>query len=164
MTRRNSRHEPPEVAALFNPALIALLLARSTRSHLEETSDGLPFLYAPIIVTICLHPTVRSTLSMNIRTQFATWVQRSAGVDPPLQARIAEMVPIVNEGVLFALIHDILKVERGVLAPGTTSPTRAVRGDTADMEDAQKAAVYLGRWIAHAGSQSTVCAMLGVRP
>ena len=31
MTRQNIRHEPLEVAALLNPALIALLLARAAR-------------------------------------------------------------------------------------------------------------------------------------
>lgn len=164
MTRQNSHHQPPEVAALLNPALIALLLARAARSYVREGDVGLPFIYAPIIATISLYPAARETLSMNVTTQFATWIDRSARIQISLQAKIVDMVPIVNEGLLFALLHDILRVERGALVPGEIGPTTAIRGDTEDMEYAQRAAAYLGRWFVRAGNPSTVCAMLGVSP
>jgi hypothetical protein len=164
VTRQNSSHEPPEVAALLNPALIALLLARAAKGYLNEANVGLPFVYAPIITTISLYPDARETLSMNVTTQFAAWVDRIAQLQISLQSKIVDMVPIVNEGILFALLHDVLKVEGGALVPGGIGPTGAVRGDTEDMEQAQKSAVYLGRWLVRAGSPSTICAMLGVTP
>lgn len=164
MTRRNSRREPPEVAALLNPALVALLLTRAAKGHVRETGTGLPIVYAPIIVTISLYPEARELLSMNITTQFTTWIDRAAGFLTTLQSKIVNMVPIVNEGLLFALLHDVLRLDEGTLVPGGVGPTNAVNGDTTDMEQAQKSAVYLGRWLVRAGSPSTVCAMLGVSP
>ena len=48
---------------------------------------------------------------MTATTQFAAWVDRSAQLQISLQAKIVEMVPIVNEGLLFALAHNILELK-----------------------------------------------------
>jgi hypothetical protein len=101
---------------------------------------------------------------MNVSTQFAVWIDRASQIQIFLQEKIVDMVPIVNEGLLFALAHRVLRVEDGVLIPGDVGPANAIRGDTTDMEQTQRAAAYLGRWLVHAGSPSTVCAMLGVTP
>jgi hypothetical protein len=154
----------PEVAALLNPAFIALLLMRAVRSYFREADSGMPFVYAPIIATISLYPAARETLSMNVTTQFTAWIDRASQIQIFLQEKIVDMVPIVNEGLLFALVHGVLRVEGGMLVPGDVGPANAIRGDTADMEQTQRAAAYLGRWLVRAGNPSTVCAMLGVTP
>lgn len=164
MTRRSNRHESPEIAALLNPALISLLLIRAARTHFREGNSGLPVVYAPIIVTVALYPDARETLSMNITTPFTTWIDRSAPILVSLQDKIVGMMPIVKEGILFALSHNVLRLERGTLVPGQVGPTNSVRAGTGDVEQAQRAAAYLGRWLVRAGSPSIVCAMLGVTP
>lgn len=164
MTRQNIGSRSPEVAALLNPAFITLLLVRAVRSYFREADAGMPYVYAPIVTTISLYPAARETLSMNVSTQFAVWIDRTSQIQVFLQEKIVDMVPIVNEGLLFALAHRVLRVEEGALIPGDAGPANAIRGDTADMEQAQRAAAYLGRWLVRAGNPSTVCAMLGVTP
>ena len=164
MTRQNIGSRSPEVAALLNPAFIALLLVRAVRNYFREADAGMPYVYAPIVATISLYPAARETLSMNVSTQFAVWIDRASQIQIVLEEKIVDMVPIVNEGLLFALAHGVLRVEDGVLIPGDVGPANAIRGDTADMEQTQRAAAYLGRWLVRAGSPSTVCAMLGVTP
>lgn len=164
MTRQNIGSRSPEVAALLNPAFIALLLVRAVRGYFREADAGMPYVYAPIVATISLYPAARETLSMNVSTQFAVWIDRASQIQIFLQEKIVDMVPIVNEGLLFALAHGVLGVEDGVLIPGDVGPANAIRGDTTDMEQTQRAAAYLGRWLVRAGSPSTVCAMLGVTP
>jgi Family of unknown function (DUF6521) len=164
MTRQNIGSRSPEVAALLNPAFIALLLVRAVRSYVREADTGMPYVYAPIIVTISLYPAARETLSMNVSTQFATWIDRVSQIQVLLEEKIVDMVPIVNEGLLFALVHKVLRVESGTLIPGDVGPANVIRGDTGDMELTQRAAAYLGRWLVRAGNPSTVCAMLGVTP
>jgi hypothetical protein len=164
MTRQSTRMKSPEVAALFNPAFIALLLVRSARTYHREAEESLPLIYAPIITTISLYPEARSTLSMNVTTKFAAWIDRSAHMQPSLSAKIVDMVPIVNEAILFALLHNVLLLREGGLAPGGTKLANTIRGDTEDAEFAQRVAAYLGRWLPRAGSPATVCAMLGVAP
>lgn len=164
MTRRNTRYEPPEVAALLNPAFIALLLLRAATACAGETGSALPLIYAPIAVAISAYPEARSTLSYRINTPFIVWVERLGHLRAILQSRIQEFVPVVNEGLLFALAYELLSLNSAGIEPGarkSTSPS--IRG-TADMRDAQRAAVYLGRWLPRAGRPSTVCALLGVRP
>jgi hypothetical protein len=164
VTRRNSRFEPPEVATLLNPALIALLLSRAVTGYEGEAGAGLPYVYAPIIVTMALYPQVRDTLSMRVTTKFTHWTTTNADLYLSLQPKIAGMVPIVNEGLLFALSHDVLSISGGTLIAGNFGPTRSIKSDSSDVEVAQRAAAYLGRWLVHAGRPSTVCAMLGVTP
>ena len=164
MTRRNSRYEPPEISTLLNPALIALLLSRAAAAHVRETGRGLPYVYSPIVVTISLYPEARQTLSMNVTTKFTSWVVRSVALQPLLQSRIIDMEPLVNEGFLFGLSHNVLRLEGGNVHPGSKGPTAAITSSSSDMQEAQRAAAYLGRWLARAGSPSTVCAMLGITP
>ncbi|MGX7681531.1 three component ABC system middle component [Jatrophihabitans sp. DSM 45814] len=164
MTRRNSRHEPPEVATLLNPALIALLLSRATNGYQGVDAAGMPYIYAPIVATIALYPDARATLSMNVTTKFTSWAMANDDMQLSLQSKIAGMVPIVNEGLLFALRHDVLKLSAARFTSGSHGPTKVVRSESSDVTAAQRAAVYLGRWLAHAGQPSTVCAILGVTP
>lgn len=164
MTRQSIRTKSPEVAALFNPALVALLLVRAARSYQNESSESLPLVYAPIITTISLYPEARSTLSMNVSTKFATWIDRSSYLQSLLREKIVDMVPTVNEGILFALLYNVLRLREGGLAPGDIRLANAVRADTEDVATAQRVATYLGRWLPRAGSPATVCAMLGVAP
>jgi Family of unknown function (DUF6521) len=164
MTRRNIRHEPPEISTLLNPGLVALLLSRASSAHTREVQRGLPYVYGPIIVTISLYPEARRTLSMNITTQFATWLVRSTAIQPLLQARIIDMVPLVNEGFLFGLSYRVLRLVGGSIQPGSNGPTATITSDSTDVQQAQRAASYLGRWLARAGNPATVCALLGVVP
>jgi uncharacterized protein YodC (DUF2158 family) len=164
MTRRNSRHEPPEVSALFNPALISLLLWRAASAHTREAQHGLPYVYGPIVVTISLYPEVRRTLSRNVTTKLATWIVRIDALQPLLRSRIVDMVPLVNEGTLFGLSHNVLRLVGSEIQTGSRGPAATIRGGSSDMEDAQRSAAYLGRWFARAGSPATVCALLGITP
>ena len=164
MTRRNMRHEPPEVAALLNPALIALLIVRAARGHLQEAKSALPLVYAPIIVAISLDPAARSALSMNVATQFAVWIQRNTDIQVTLYDKITGVVPLVNEGLLFALAHGALRFEGSGLVPGNLGPTKAIQSDSFDMDTAQRSAAYIGRWFGRTGNPSIVCALLGITP
>jgi ABC-3C biological conflict system middle component len=164
MSRQSIRTRSPEIAALFNPALITLLLVRSTRSYQNEIGESLPLVYAPIIATVSLYPEARSTLSMNVATKFATWIDRSSHLQSLLREKIVDMVPTVNEGVLFALLYNALQLREGGLAPGDVRLANSIRADTEDVATAQRVAAYLGRWLPRAGSPATVCAMLGVAP
>jgi Family of unknown function (DUF6521) len=164
MTRRNTRYEPPEVTALLNPAFISLLLLRAATACVGETGSALPLVYAPITVAIAAYPEVRSTLSYRINTPFIVWIERVGHLRSILQSRVQEFVPIVNEGLLFALAYEVLRLDGRGIEPGDRkSASQSIRG-TADMRDAQRAAVYLGRWLPRAGGAATVCALLGVRP
>jgi hypothetical protein len=144
--------------------LIALLLSRATRGYQGEDAAGMPYIYAPIVATVALYPEARVTLSMNVTTKFTSWAMSNGDLQLSLQPKIAGMVPIVNEGLLFALRHDVLEISAARLTSGSRGPTKVIKSESSDVAAAQRAAAYLGRWLASAGQPSTVCAMLGVTP
>jgi hypothetical protein len=161
---RPTRQQPPEVASLLNPAVLALVLSRAAVAHYEVTGRGMHFVLYPIVVTMSLHPPSRAALTMNSATQFTSWIQRNPGLQIGLPELIVDMMPLAREGLLFGLAHDVLRLEQGTIAPGHVGPTKAVRGETSDVQDIQKAAAYLGRWFARSARPSVVCALLGVVP
>lgn len=164
MTRRNSRHEPPEVASLLNPAFVALLLARACRGHQADSQTGMPYVYSTIIFTMASYSTVRESLPRSVSTKFVNWVTENPPVRASLPMKIAGLVPIVNEGLLFALQNRIVEISNARLFVGPVGPTQTIQGDSTDMIAAQRAATYLGRWLTRAGTPATVCALIGVTP
>ncbi|WP_420898270.1 three component ABC system middle component [Cryobacterium sinapicolor] len=167
--RRPSSFESREVAALFNPAVIALVLIRSVSAGHDahtntKTVAGLPLVYAPMVAALALYPDLRATLSMTISTQFGTWLERSAAARIFMPERVRSLVPLVNEGLLFALANDVLVLQDGILVPGSAGPKKATSGKSADIVAAQKGAAYLGRWLPNCGTPAAVCARLGITP
>lgn len=164
MTRRNSRHEPKEVAYLLNPAFVSLVLAKAVTSYEKEKPAGMPFIYAPVVSTISLYPMARSSLTMNTRTKFAVWIDRNPQIQIALAPRMAGMMAIVNEAILFGLHYKILEFNEGNLRIGSEKADRKIESASADIKEIEKSASYLGRWLAGMNSPATVCAMLGVTP
>lgn len=124
----------------------------------------MPYLYAPIVTAIVLYPEARTTLSMRVTTPFTNWITANPDLQLTLPPRISGMLPIVNEGLLFALSHNVIAITGALLSTGSVGPTKAIKSDSTDLTDAQRAAVYLGRWLTRAGPPSTVCGMLGITP
>lgn len=84
----------PEAAALFNPALGAVIIHFAARGHADDSGAGMPWLAAFLVMPFALHQPTRSTLPRDIRTSMASWVT----VHPVLRG-----VPIF-EGCELALI------------------------------------------------------------
>ncbi len=162
MSRRNSTHEPPEVAALMNPAIIALVLSRCVTAYEAEGNKPFPFVLSPIVSAISLYPEARTSLTMTVSTHFGSWIERNPSLQTSLQSRILASVPFVQEAILFALSYDVLRIDSGGLRPGTSRPTKSLQGNTPEIIEMQKVARYLGRWFWRTDSPGFICAMLGV--
>lgn len=165
MTRRSIGSEAPEVAALLNPAFMALLARRVMEGHQEESGRPLPVLLAYLATPMALHADVREALTYYVSTNLATWAAQHPRLRVNLPPHLRAMQRFVSEGILFGLSNEVFAVDQGDLTAGSgRGPAKSLKADTSEVHQCQRAARYLGRWFSGSGSPATVAALLGVRP
>jgi hypothetical protein len=153
----------PEELALFNPAYVAVLIARVIEGARREV-DVDPMLPVALVATaIALDEQVRSTLTMTIRSHLGAWkYSNPAAVSRvPLLCRIHQAS--FRRGLMFGIRHRLIALDGANIAFGTTSIRKSLSGFSEDVEASQRAAFYLGRWLSSSGSAASVLALLGVR-
>jgi hypothetical protein len=158
---------PRELAHLLNPAFLSVLIARASSGYKEEADAAFPFSLAFLTLPLILHRTTRERLPHTTRTRMTAWLQDSPDVRVGFAERTRALVPYAREAIIFALYNGALRLtESGDIE--TTSPrliSRELRGS--DMDEANEClrrASFVGRWLARAGSASTVYALWGIRP
>lgn len=149
---------------LFNPAFLALLLFQATRGYEEEAGRGQPLPLAYLGTSVALHRPIRELLPRAVSTNLLTWLQRNQVVRAVVPAQATGLSPLLREGALFALASGLLRVDdAGDLRAANVSRPR-LHGATAEIEDCQRRAIFMGRWLSRSGSAATVLALFGIRP
>lgn len=162
---RNSRDAPREEYLLYNPAFLSLLLRRSSEGfERERTTVGMSTLLAYVAVSMSLRIDMRAALTMTVTSKLGTWTNDNAKIVTLIAPTCTALLPYLNNALMFGLNHRIFTLRHGRLHPTDQGPKKTISGVTSEVQDCQKAALYLGRWFALSGSESTVSALLGVRP
>jgi hypothetical protein len=92
------------------------------------------------------------------------WIERESAARVHLNQSVPHLGPIVKSGLLFALKAQVLELVEGQMVRSTGRIRKAIRGDTEEVIELQKASLFLGRWLSKAGDTSTIFTLLGVRP
>lgn len=161
---------PSELANLFNPAFIGVLLRKSIDGYTEEVKTGMPFELLFLVPPICLHPATAKRLPRSpSATPLHVWLQREENRDVLLafSERASAVVPFVREALLFCCGRGVITIgDDGKLRAGATK----LRGITQyrlageEVKDGIRLAEMTGRWFALAGTTATVFTLLGVQP
>ncbi len=164
------RERPAEVAHLLNPAFIAAVMARVAAGYQDEAGGPVPFPLLFVAVPLILHRGTRERLPRNARTRMTTWLQSTPEARIGFAARSREIVPFVREGLTFGVAARGLRITpdggvevgSGISTRRTLSPTD---GESAEeVNECLRRATFTGKWLARAGSPSTVFALWGIRP
>lgn len=156
---------PREERYLFNPAFLALLLARSSKGYERERLLPMSIPLAFLSLSITLHRPTRELLPRTVATNLVRWAQENPYVVTVTPTRAGAFVPLFRESLLFAVANKVCSITPGAgLRPAPDFWLPAPRGRTDDMVQCQRSAIFLGRWLARAGPPPTVLALFGVRP
>lgn len=162
-------HErPTEEAHLLNPGFLSLLIwsaAGGFRKAAER--DGMPFALAFVVAPITLHKATREALPRSPRTSLAAWLQENAFFHVGFADRAQALSPFVREALLFGAAQGLLGFgEGGHIVPGSRPRplNRYLQESSDEVRDCLNRAAFVGKWLALAGSPSTVMALWGVRP
>lgn len=155
-----------EAHALFNPAFMALLLARYVQGHEEvQNETPAPYFLAHIALPMAVNSTVQDRLTYNIASLLGTWSNSNPDLLANLPEQIAALQIHTQAGISFALRHRIVAAD----GAGFRSIAKAVGAmpkarDEQDLARCQRTARYLGRWFARTNDVAVISALIGVRP
>jgi ABC-3C biological conflict system middle component len=151
----------PEAAALFNPALGALIITAAAVGHVEGSEQGLPWLGSFLVTPFVLHDPTRLSLPRNIRTSMASWLAQNPLLGDEFGKHANLLAPTTRRAIRYALRSGIVSLEATRLTPG--GRVRGLSGTRGEELRAYYAAGRLvGRWIATA-DVLTAYSILGVR-
>lgn len=75
--------------------------------------------------------------------------------------------PVVREGMLLGLHHEILGLDGDSLVAGRLRPKvrgMVLHGPTDDFRSCTQKAALMGKWCSRSGSPATILALWGLRP
>jgi hypothetical protein len=156
-----------EERRVLNPAFSGALIARAAMGYSGEASEGLPFIYAYLILPFVLHEETRLRLPNAIVTRLITWTERNADLVAYFPRRLNDLSPATREGLLLITTTDVASVgTRGCIIVNAASRVLTKLEKTTksnEVADCMKRAHFVGRWLATSGTIPTVLSSLGVR-
>jgi hypothetical protein len=156
-----------EERALLNPAFCAALLWHAARGCAATGTRPLAFEEAFLVLPFVLHRHTRMALPRDTRTSLAVWLDENALARGTIVSRAQGLVDYTKEAILFGTANGLLEIaDMRLLAGGVWSRpvTRSLASTSAEVRECAKRAEFVGKWFALTGSESTVLAVLGVRP
>jgi len=152
---------------LLNPAFTGILLLRAAQGFAKEAKSDLPFVFSYLVLPLVLHPETRERLPQTIVTKLVTWAERNGELVAMLPRRTSELAEATRDG-MFAVSTNGLAIlgPTGQIKPVIDAKTQAAfdkQIGSAEVIECLKKALFVGRWLATAGSAPTVLTALGVR-
>lgn len=166
VTKREWNSRPTDVANLFNPAFVSMIIRRAVDGYENESQQGLPFELAFVVLPLVLHEETRAKLP-TISTSMQTWIQENREVVVGFSKRTAELVPFGREGIMFGVRRKILSINtNGSLSAGESKLFRVgtFQKSSDEINRVYSKSEFIGRWISQQSSSTTVFAMFGVKP
>jgi Family of unknown function (DUF6521) len=98
---------------MFNPALIAVIIAAAANQYEETCGFAMPWPLSFLVTPMVLHAPTREALPRTSRTSLAKWVSDNAVLSAGFPARASHMGPTVREGVRFGLREQMFALVPG---------------------------------------------------
>jgi hypothetical protein len=116
--------QPIEELALFNAALLALLVRRAAEEH-ERRSGGrpLPTMLAYLALPLALHGPTRRQLPSNVTAQMGEWIRAHPDAAAGLDDRARALLPLVTSGLRLGLACGLLVAGTGTVRERAAAPS-----------------------------------------
>lgn len=158
---------PREEAYLLNPAFCCLGITGAAVGYREVTNRGLPLALAYMVLPITLHKPTRELLPRTRRTSLPVWIQDNALARVSFHERLLSLKPFTSEAILFGCARNWLRFgeDASLVTDQTEAALRSMyRALEDEPKDCSIKAVFVGKWLACAGSAATVMALWGIQP
>ena len=151
----------PEAAALFNPALGAMIVTAAAAGHVEDARRGLPWLASFLVTPFVLHDPTRQELPRSIRTGMAAWLMQNPLLADQFGRHANLLAPTTRRAIRYALRSGMMSLDSARLTPvGAIRGLSGARG--AELRTYYAAARLVGRWLAKT-DVLTAYSILGVK-
>jgi hypothetical protein len=151
-------------AAMFNPALIAVILAAAANQYETASSFPMPWPMSYLVPPIVLHEPTRDVLPKTSRTSLPKWAADQIVLTVGFPARAQHLAPYVREALRFGLREQMFNLTLQGTALQCTALPKTTKNSPGDLAPIVRAAGMLGRMFARTGDAATVFAALRIRP
>jgi len=158
-------NRPKEVGNLMNPAFCSLILRSFVIGYMKEKKESVEIPLLFIALPLILHSDTRHALPITIATKHHSWLEANQQLRIGFAKRCRDLVPYIKETLNFACQHSLLSISQNACVEAPAIKLKKPLWDASD-EAAQclKAALFVGRWIANAGSTGTIYSLWGLKP
>lgn len=159
--------QPSDVRALFNPALVSLVVHSCADGFQSKTKVGLPFDLAFLATPLALSEKVRSELPQRTNTGMGKWLLLRPETRLTALRLCTRWAPVTRSGVLFGAASGLLTMERGTIRPAKVTPkhlAQVLEGAGDAVGKCIGAAGFAGKWFASQGSAKAVWTLFGGVP
>ncbi|MDD3977360.1 MAG: DUF6521 family protein [Methanomicrobium sp.] len=159
-----------EEANILNPAFISIIISQCIKGYIKEKNENAPYVLPFLIVPFILHKQTRNEIPSKISIQLSTWIKKPemAEIKISYPERVRSISPYIKEGLIFAMAHDIIKIEDSdKLSLDTKKIGISKKNEeslTDEVIDCYKKSEFCGRWFAKVGKIETLMTLLGVKP
>jgi len=153
----------PVLAAMLNPALLAVIIAAAAAEYERADGDPMPWPLAFLVAPLVLHCDTREALPRSTRSHLATWVSDHPTIRAGLPARARSLTDPVREGLRFGLNTGVLAIVDDGRIRGSL-PFKSQPPDRGDLRTIVRSAGMVGKWLAKIDQPATSFALLGVAP
>jgi len=151
-----------EERTLLNPGFCANLIWHAATGGRAALSFEESFLVLPMV----LHRATREALPRSTRTSLAVWLEENPLSRSRIAKRARALGPFTKEALMLGGVHGLYGFQSGKLVPSPSWRRKVNRalGESAEVSECAKKAMFVGKWFAEVGSAATVMALIGVRP
>lgn len=154
----------PTIAAMLNPAMIALLVSTAAWAYARSSSGkGIPPEFVFLLVPLVVHRRTREELPGNTNSHLTKWITDRPIIQAGFPNRARGMVPFVREGLRYGMRVGQLRLGADGLLYGESRRTADLPAGS-ELESLVRASALLGRWLAKVGNSTTIFALFGVKP
>ena len=163
---RHWSQRPIEEANLFNPAFNCIVLTSFVIGYMNEGKNSVTYPLAFLVLPTVLHNQTRISLPKTVRTSLACWLQEHSEIRIMFAERAASLTYYTKESIMFGLLHGWLMLREGKLASLKDDKEAIKLQKNLELEarECVRAAYFVGRWFAKAGTPETIMALWGVKP
>lgn len=154
---------PVELANLFNPAFLAILLARVSEGYKIQSSKDLPYPVAFLAMPLIIYPNCRHLLPKSAVSKLHIWLSENQEILFEFPELASSTSPYVREAILFGISHQVLEFSHGGnLVPKDIKLKKWVKEP--QNAEVTKKAVLVGRLLGQITEIHSLFSIFGVRP
>jgi hypothetical protein len=156
-----------ESRRLLNPAFVGGLLVRASHGFIRETSGGLPYIYAYLVLPLVLHPETRERLPNAVVTRLPTWAERNGDLTPLVSKRAGDLASATRDAIFLITTTGLASLDDSIRIVPQLAERPLVNFErnstSAEVSACFHKAHFVGRWLATSGTAATVMTVLGVK-
>ncbi len=155
---------PFEVAHLVNPAFTGLLLREFASNYARASKNTPELLLAFLALPLVVHRPTRRRLPSSTITKHHVWLEENPDLRVGFVARCQAASPHVRESIVFSVACGWIELIPTASFQAKKRSLKSGWRSLGENSDHLKAAGFVGRWFAGAGSTASLYAHWGVTP